>query len=178
VRTVTGQQVAATTGDFSLSADNVSLNLGEFETTGSVAIGNVGGTAYATVSAGVTLGTQAAGGTVNVSGSFQSNGDFAFDGSGALELAGNGGVARVVTAIEEREIASSLSPFASMTSISRPSRRAGSIGSAGFAFLRSLISVSTLAQSRSGTGLLVCSHRHQVRFDDQDVRRLQDRVGE
>lgn len=88
VRTVTGAQVAATKGDFSLSADNVSLQLGEFETTGSVAIGDVGGTAYATVSAALTLGTQEAGGTVNVSGSFQSNGDFAFDGSGNLQLAG------------------------------------------------------------------------------------------
>jgi len=48
----------------------------------------VGGTAYATVSAALTLGTQEAGGTVNVSGAFQSNGDFAFDGSGNLELAG------------------------------------------------------------------------------------------
>ena len=88
VRTVTGEQVAPTTGDFSLSANNVSLNLGEFETTGSVAIGDVGGTAYATASAALTLGTEQAGGTVNVSGAFQSNGDFAFDGSGNLGLAG------------------------------------------------------------------------------------------
>ena len=88
VRTVDGQRVAATKGDFSIAADNVALQLGAFETTGSVAIGDVGGTAYAAVKASLTLGTQDAGGDVNVAGSFQSNGDFSFDGSGNLSLAG------------------------------------------------------------------------------------------
>ena len=88
VRTVDGQRVAATKGDFSIAADNVALQLGAFETTGSVAIGDVGGTAYAAVKASLTLGTQDAGGDVTVAGSFQSNGDFSFDGSGNLALAG------------------------------------------------------------------------------------------
>ncbi len=74
--------------DFSFSADNVALTVGEFDATGSVGVGNVGGLAYAQVSTAITLGTQDAGADVSVAGEFESNGNFNFTGAGALNLGG------------------------------------------------------------------------------------------
>lgn len=83
-----GQQVAGAPGDFSFSATNVGLSIGAFDATGSVAVGDVGGTAYADVSTQLKLSPQSSNDEVAVTGAFQSNGDFSFTGTGTLDLAG------------------------------------------------------------------------------------------
>jgi len=88
VQNAAGQLVNGSPGDFSFSADNVALTIGEFDATGSVGVGNVGGLAYAQVSTAITLGTQDAGADVSVAGEFESNGNFNFTGAGSLNLGG------------------------------------------------------------------------------------------
>ena len=88
VTNAAGQQVNGAPGDFSFSASNVSIALGDFDATGSVGIGNVGGDAYATLATQINLSPQANQNYVSIQGEFQSNGNFSFTGNGDLDLAG------------------------------------------------------------------------------------------
>jgi hypothetical protein len=81
-----GNQVAAQSGDFRIAATNVSLNLGGFAAGGSIALGKVGSLFYADFSASFQIGSGDVGGALYVSGSFDSNGNFSFNGSGWLNL--------------------------------------------------------------------------------------------
>jgi len=83
-----GSAVTGAPGDFSFAASNVTLNLAGFDVTGNVGFGSVGGDFYALVGAEIDLSPQGSGDMVAISGEFQSNGDFAFSGSGTLALAG------------------------------------------------------------------------------------------
>ena len=83
-----GQQVAGAPGDFSFSATNVGLTIGVFDATGSVSVGDVGGTAYADLSTQLKLSPQSSNDEVAISGAFESNGNFSFTGTGTLDLAG------------------------------------------------------------------------------------------
>ena len=88
VTNAAGQQVNGAPGDFSFAADNVAITLGDFDATGSVGIGNVGGDAYASLSTQINLSPQANQNYIGIKGEFQSNGNFSFTGRGALDLAG------------------------------------------------------------------------------------------
>ena len=81
-----GNQVAAQSGDFRIAATNVGLNLGGFSAGGSIAMGKVGSLFYADFAASFAIGSGDVGGTLNVWGSFDSNGNFSFGGSGWLNL--------------------------------------------------------------------------------------------
>ena len=83
-----GQLVTGSAGDFSFAADNVGMTFYGLLATGSVAVGNVGGNEYETVSTAIVLSPQSANTTVGVAGSFDTNGDFSFTGTGTLNLAG------------------------------------------------------------------------------------------
>jgi hypothetical protein len=88
-----GQSVAAASGDFRIAATNISLNLGGFAASGSVVIGRAQNLVYGDFNASFVIGAGDVGGTVNVAGSFGSDGNFAFSGSGTLNLIGfNAGV--------------------------------------------------------------------------------------
>lgn len=88
VQNAQGQMVTPAAGDFSFAADDVTLSLGPFDAQGSVSLGDVGGVAYATVSTTVQLSPQSTNNEVSLFGNFQSNGNFAFNGSATLDLAG------------------------------------------------------------------------------------------
>ena len=83
-----GQQVTGAPGDFSFSASNVGLTIGAFDATGSVSVGDVGGTGYATVATDLKLSPQSSKDEVSIAGSFESNGNFSFTGTGVLDIAG------------------------------------------------------------------------------------------
>ena len=83
-----GQSVAAASGDFRIAATNISLNLGGFGATGSVVIGRAQNLVYGDFNASFVIGAGDVGGTVNVAGSFASDGNFSFNGSGTLNLIG------------------------------------------------------------------------------------------
>jgi hypothetical protein len=81
-----GSYVTANAGDFNFSATNVTLNIGGFGATGSIVVGDVGGSQW--VNLATSIGLSNSGDRVNIAGSFQSNGNFTFTGSGNLTLAG------------------------------------------------------------------------------------------
>jgi hypothetical protein len=81
-----GQSVAAAAGDFRFAATNIGMNLGGFGATGNVAIGRAQGVVYGDFNASFTIGAGDVGGTVYVAGSFGTDGNFSFTGSGSLSL--------------------------------------------------------------------------------------------
>ena len=81
-----GQSVTAAAGDFRIAATNIGLNLGGFSASGNVAIGRAQGTVYGDFNASFGFGAGDVGGTMNVAGSFSSDGNFSFSGSGYLNL--------------------------------------------------------------------------------------------
>ncbi|MEY2627617.1 MAG: hypothetical protein RJB08_1376, partial [Actinomycetota bacterium] len=81
-----GNPVAAQSGDFRIAATNIGLNLGGFSAGGSIALGKIGSFFYADFNAGFAIGSGDVGGSLYVSGSFDSNGNFSFSGSGWLNL--------------------------------------------------------------------------------------------
>ena len=82
-----GNAVAAQTGDFNFNASNVGMNICGFGASGSLTIGNVGSTFFATVSAGIGLSNSSSDQLVQISGSFDSAGNFTFTGTGQVKLA-------------------------------------------------------------------------------------------
>ena len=88
VQNAQGQMVTPGPGDFSFSADNVGLTFGPLSAQGSVGIGNVAGVGYAQLATTLKLSPQSSNDEVSLSGSFASNGNFAFNGSAVLDLAG------------------------------------------------------------------------------------------
>ena len=83
-----GQQVTGAPGDFSFSATNVGLTIGAFDATGSVSVGDVGGSGYANLATDLKLSPQSSKDEVSIAGSFESNGNFSFTGQGVLDIAG------------------------------------------------------------------------------------------
>ncbi|MFM8829238.1 MAG: beta strand repeat-containing protein [Actinomycetota bacterium] len=88
VQNAQGQMVTPAAGDFSFAADDVTLAFGPLEAQGSVSMGDVGGVGYANVATTLQLSPQSTNNSVSLSGDFQSNGNFAFNGSAKLDLAG------------------------------------------------------------------------------------------
>ena len=88
VTNAAGTAVTGAPGDFSFAANNVDLAVAGFDIGGSVGVGSVGGDFYATVAASVDLVPQSSNDEVSVQGSFQSNGDFSFNGQGELDIGG------------------------------------------------------------------------------------------
>ena len=78
--------VAAKTGDFYLSAKDVTLNMAGFKAVGSVAFGKAGGTPFGSVSASLQLTGSASNNSVTVSGSFNGANDITLAGSANLTL--------------------------------------------------------------------------------------------
>jgi len=83
-----GQLVQASANDFYFSATNVSLGICGFGATGSVTVGDVGGTFFAQMSAGLSLSNTSSDKLISVAGSFDSQGNFSLTGSGNATLAG------------------------------------------------------------------------------------------
>ncbi|HEX4677894.1 MAG TPA: hypothetical protein VH210_01640, partial [Gaiellaceae bacterium] len=83
-----GTQVAAQTGDFYLTASNVSLNVAGFKGTGSVWVGRAGGVTGANLNGNLQIVGTSGTNTVAVAGSIDSAGNFTLAGSAALDLAG------------------------------------------------------------------------------------------
>ena len=83
-----GQAVAAAAGDFRFAATNISINLGGFAASGSVVIGRAQSLVYADFSASFNIGSGDIGGSLSVAGSFGSDGNFSFTGTGNLNLVG------------------------------------------------------------------------------------------
>jgi len=83
-----GQLVPANANDFYFSATNVSLGICGFGATGSVTVGDVGGTFFAQMSAGLSLSNTSSDKLISVAGSFDSQGNFSLTGSGNATLAG------------------------------------------------------------------------------------------
>jgi hypothetical protein len=93
------QSISGDSGAFCVAVDNVSLDLGVFNASGSANLSNNGDTTCAgtstesntmvgSVSATLVLGTQDFNNTVNVNGQFSGNGDFSFTGSDTLNIGG------------------------------------------------------------------------------------------
>ncbi|MBV8598339.1 MAG: hypothetical protein JO017_05895 [Actinobacteria bacterium] len=97
IQTPTGL-VNATSGDFVISAKDVTLNLGGFKSTGSVTIGKAAGTSFGSLSTTIQLLGSASGNSISIAGSFSGNGDFTFKGSGSLNLLGTSTTASVSVA--------------------------------------------------------------------------------
>ena len=87
ITTTTGNTVAASAGDFSFSATNVSLGVAGFGLTGSVVVSEIGGTTTGSVATAISLSNTSSDSPVSIAGTFSSNGDFTFTGSGNVTLA-------------------------------------------------------------------------------------------
>ena len=83
-----GQQVQGSPGDFSFSATNVAIGIDGFGLTGDVGLGHVGSDDYANLNATIALSPQSTNNEITVAGDFNSNGNFTFNGSGNLDVAG------------------------------------------------------------------------------------------
>ncbi|MEY2628158.1 MAG: hypothetical protein RJB08_1917, partial [Actinomycetota bacterium] len=81
-----GATVTAAAGDFRVAADNISINLGGFAASGSVAVGRASGITYAKFNASFAIGSGNIGGNLSIGGSFDTGGNFSFTGSGSLNL--------------------------------------------------------------------------------------------
>ena len=88
ITNASGTAVAASAGDFYFSATNVSLNVCGFGVYGSVTVGKVGSSAYASVAAALRLSNTSSDSPVSIAGSFDSSGNFNFTGQGNVHLAG------------------------------------------------------------------------------------------
>ncbi len=78
--------VAAKTGDFYLSAKDVTLNMAGFKAVGSVAFGKAGGTPFGSISASLQLTGSSSNNSVTVAGSFNGTNDITLTGSANLTL--------------------------------------------------------------------------------------------
>jgi hypothetical protein len=83
-----GTQVAAQTGDFYLTAKNVSLTVAGFKGTGNVWVGRAGGVTGANLDGNLQIVGTSGTNTVGVAGSIDTAGNFSLAGSAALDLAG------------------------------------------------------------------------------------------
>jgi hypothetical protein len=83
-----GTMVAAQTGDFYLTATNVSLTVAGFRGSGSVWVGRAGGVTGANLSGNLQIVGTSGTNTVSVAGSIDTAGNFSLAGSAALDLAG------------------------------------------------------------------------------------------
>ena len=83
-----GKAVAASAGDFLLSAKDVSLNLGGFQARGTVELGRASGQVWGKVDTRIQLLGSAGDNSVAIAGAFNSGGDFSFAGTGNLNLVG------------------------------------------------------------------------------------------
>lgn len=88
IRNSSGQAVQAHANDFNFAATNVGMGVCGFGVYGDVNIGDVGGVSFASVSARIGLSNTSSDSLVLVSGSFDSNGNFSFTGTGGVKLAG------------------------------------------------------------------------------------------
>jgi titin len=83
-----GSSVQAQAGDFNFGASNVTVDICGFASaTGYLRLGNVGGTFFAQVSAGIGLSNTSSDQLVQISGAFDSAGNFTLTGTGQVKLA-------------------------------------------------------------------------------------------
>ena len=87
ITNASGQAVQAQANDFNFAATNVSMSVAGFGVFGSVNIGNVGGVTFAKVATSIGLSNTSSDSLVQISGSFDSQGNFSFTGSGGVKLA-------------------------------------------------------------------------------------------
>jgi len=87
IANASGQAVQAQANDFNFAATNVSMSVAGFGVYGSVNFGNVGGVTFAKVSTSIGLSNTSSDSLVQISGSFDSQGNFSFTGSGGVKLA-------------------------------------------------------------------------------------------
>jgi hypothetical protein len=87
ITNASGQAVQAQANDFNFAATNVSMSVVGFGVFGSVNVGNVGGVTFAKVSTSIGLSNTSSDSLVQISGSFDSQGNFSFTGSGGVKLA-------------------------------------------------------------------------------------------
>lgn len=90
-----GKKVAAKAGDFLLAARDVSLSLGSFRATGTVEFGRANGGLWGNVATRIQLLGTGGENSVEISGSFSSDGNFSFTGKGNLNLVGVSAVVNV-----------------------------------------------------------------------------------
>ncbi|HWB22493.1 MAG TPA: hypothetical protein VG652_06355 [Gaiellaceae bacterium] len=83
-----GTLVNAVSGDFVISAKDVTLNLGGFTSVGTVELGRANGTAWGNLATKIQLLGTGDANSVSIAGSFSGNGDFSFAGRGNLNLLG------------------------------------------------------------------------------------------
>ncbi len=83
-----GTQVAAKSGDFVISAKDVTLNLGGFASIGTVEVGLANGTPWGNLSTKIQLLGSGDANSIAIAGSFSGNGDFSFAGRANLDLLG------------------------------------------------------------------------------------------
>jgi hypothetical protein len=84
-----GTQVAAKSGDFVISAKDVSIDLGGFKASGTVELGRANGTAWGNLATKIQLLGTGDANSISIAGSFSGNGDFSFEGRGNLDLLGS-----------------------------------------------------------------------------------------
>lgn len=83
-----GNSVQAQAGDFNFGASNVTVDICGFASAnGYLRLGNVGGTFFAQVSAGIGLSNTSSDQLVQISGAFDSAGNFTLTGTGQVKLA-------------------------------------------------------------------------------------------
>ena len=87
ISNASGQAVQARANDFNFAATNVGMSVCGFGVFGSVNIGNVGGVTFAKVSTSIGLSNTSSDSLVQVSGSFDTQGNFSFTGTGGVKLA-------------------------------------------------------------------------------------------
>ncbi len=87
ITNASGQAVQAQANDFNFAATNVGMTVCGFGVFGSVNVGNVGGVTFAKVSTSIGLSNTSSDSLVQISGSFDSQGNFSFTGSGGVKLA-------------------------------------------------------------------------------------------
>jgi hypothetical protein len=87
INNASGQVVQAQANDFNFSATNVGMSICGFGVFGAVNIGDVGGVFFASASAGIGLSNTSSDQLVHIAGSFDSQGNFSFTGTGGVTLA-------------------------------------------------------------------------------------------
>ena len=106
VRDVDGEFVDGSAGDFSLFASVNSLDIGGFKGSGEVSFGSIDGLIYLQFEGHSNLGGKF---DVNFAGDIQSNGDFSFEGDGALRYGKWGLDIELAVAQEQGDFAASFS---------------------------------------------------------------------
>jgi hypothetical protein len=87
ITNASGQAVQAQANDFNFAATNVGMSVAGFGLFGSVNVGNVGGVTFAKVSTSIGLSNTSSDSLIQIAGSFDSQGNFSFTGSGGVKLA-------------------------------------------------------------------------------------------